>query len=105
MQQSIMESDKSSEALRQELESNSRLYTIFSISLRILTLIGVILAVFLILQSQVQIKNQIEETKHQGVINQQYIRCIVLLPADTYKNVPEKRAEAVDNCAKQSSLP
>lgn len=95
------ESPKSSQELREEIETNNRLYLILSLTVRILTLIGVIVSVFLILQNQLQIKNQIEETKKQSEINQQYIRCIVLLPATAYQN-PDSRTKAVDNCAVKS---
>lgn len=97
--------NKTTEQLQREYESNNTRYVIFSTVLRILTFIGVILAVFLILQNQFQIKNQVEESKRQSVVNQQYIRCIVLLPAEVYRNKPEARAKAVDECAVKSHLP
>lgn len=45
------------------------------------------------------------ETQRQGEINQKYIRCIILLPASTYKGGPTERAKAVDECAIKSKLP
>lgn len=57
----------------------------------------------------VRISNQlvegVQETDRQGVINQKYIRCIILLPASTYTGTPEQRTVAIDNCAVQSRLP
>lgn len=101
----VANEDKSTAQLRQEYESNSKRYIIFSVVLRVLTFVGVIIAVFLILQNQLQIKNQVMESQRQSITNQKYIRCIVLLPAETYRNNPAERAKAVDQCAVKSRLP
>lgn len=89
---------KTSQQLRDDIAYKSKWVDTLGFFLRLITLIGVVASIFFIL-------NAIDETKHQGEINQKYIRCIVLLPATTYQNSPEARAKAVDKCAMESKLP
>lgn len=50
------------------------------------------------------LQKQSEIIKEQTDINQRFLRCLILVPAESFKD-PVKRVEAVDRCAIESKLP
>jgi outer membrane murein-binding lipoprotein Lpp len=90
-----MESPRTSQELRDTFDFQNKWVEGLGFLLRFITLIGVIASIFFILGG-------ISETKHQSQINQNYIRCIILIPANTYRGSVEQRSKAIDDCAVQS---
>lgn len=64
--------------------------------------VGVIALVCVMLLAQN--RNLSREIKDQTAINQRYLRCILLIPSDEFKDV-KLRVAAIDKCSRTSQLP
>lgn len=64
--------------------------------------IGVIVVVFVALLAQTRTLSK--NINNQTLINQRYLRCILLIPPEQF-NDAESRVGAIDKCAEESRLP
>jgi hypothetical protein len=94
-----MNEPRSLSELKNNYRIKNRWYYRFLFTAVALTVVGVVITIVLLLSNQRSIEEQIEETKRQGIVNQQYIRCLALI---TERPFTEK---VLDDCAEQSRLP
>lgn len=64
--------------------------------------VGVIVVVFVALLAQTRTLS--ENINNQTLINQRYLRCILLIPPEQFRDA-ESRVAAIDKCAEESRLP
>lgn len=87
------------ETIVKAYQRSQRRYNIFK---SILILICTVVTVGILGYQEKQIVTN-TNANNERMIN--YFRCIILLPASSFKGTIEQRAQAIDNCSLQTKIP
>ena len=66
-------------------------------------IVSIVIMVFLAIILLVRLNNVGQDVKKQTEINQRFLRCLILVPPDEYKD-REARIKTVDKCTADSKL-
>lgn len=72
--------------------------------LNVITVIALSVMIFVVVLLLAQNRTLTRDIKAQTDINQRYLRCILLIPQEEFKDT-EQRVKAIDKCSLESRLP